>query len=366
MDPNAVSALLERSGARESLRVVSRGHGAWEPQGPHFAEEVRALAAALSGYGLRAGARGAVLGPEGSGTLRAELAVIAAGATLVPLDPVLSDEAVRRALESTGAIHAIASDERQLARVLALRPDLSALDLVLLMEAPPSERRPAALLAHAAMEVGAASLTTDPRLLRRAFAEGDGGTACLLVDSSGETRPVARAALVAFADTIARTLGLATGRSLLAALPVGGIERLGTVLAAWSSGATLLLADPGERLDAGLGQRPADSVVLDVEGLGRLYRAWNDDIGAMSWFGRGATRWALRQGRAPEPHPWRHRITEKLVLRRIRDNLGGRVVALDVFAPASAREPTPIDSFFAAVGLPVRYHSLQVDAVLAR
>jgi long-subunit acyl-CoA synthetase (AMP-forming) len=292
--------------------------------------------------------------------------VIAAGATLVPLDPALSDAAVHRALESTEAVQAIASDERQLARILALRPELSELELVLLMTAPPSERRPAALLAKAAMNVGAASLATDPSLLRRAFAESEGGTACLLVDPTGGTRPVGRAALFALADAVARALGLAAERSLLSALPVGGVERLGTALAAWGNDVTLLLADPGERPDAGLDQRPADSVILDVAGLERLYRAWNDDIGAKSWLGRGATRWALRQGRVPERHPWRHRIAEIVLLRRMRERLGGRAVALDVIAPAAGRAPSHIDLFFAAIGLPVRYLPSDAVAVLAR
>ena len=168
MGIDALSSLIDGPGTDAGPVVFSRGNGAWNGLAASFGGEVRGLAAALSGYGLGAGARAAVLGSESCGTLRAGLAIIAAGGTLVPLDPSLSDDGLRRALASTGAVQVIASDERQLARVLALRPDLSALELVLLMSAVPSERKPAALLVDAATTVGLASLASDPGQLRRA------------------------------------------------------------------------------------------------------------------------------------------------------------------------------------------------------
>lgn len=366
MGRTALVSLVDDFGAGAPPSVLARGNGAWELQGSRFHDEVRGLAAALSGYGLRAGACAAVLGFEGCGTLRAGLAVLAAGATLVPLDPALPDDALRRALASSGAVHAIASDERQLARILALRPDLSALELVLLTSAAPSERKPAALLVQAAVDVGAASLVGDPDLLRRALADSEGGTACLLVDAAGGTRPVSRAALLILADAIAQTVGVSPEKTVLAALPVGGVERLGASLAVLGRGATLLLPDPAERPDAGLDQRPADAILLDVTGLARLHRAWIEDIEAKSWLGRRAMRWALRQGREVERHGWKHRIAENLALRHLREKLGGRAAGLDVIATSQGRASSEVDEFFAATGLSLRYLSPDTTAALAR
>ena len=357
MGLNALSSLIESPGADAAPVVLSRENGAWIGQGARFGDEVRGLAAALSGYGLGSGARAAVLGSEGCGTLRAGLAVIAAGATLVPLDPSLSDDGLRRALASTGAVHAIASDERQLARVLALRPDLSALELVLLTSAAPSERKPAALLVETALAVGLASLASDPGQLRRALAESESGAACLLVDAAGEIREVGRTALLVLADVIAQALGLARGKTVLAALPVSGVARLGASLAVLSHGATLLLPEPAERPDAGLGQYPADAVLLELTGLERLFRAWNEDIEAKSWFGRGVTRWALRKGRGAERHGWKHRLADTLALRDLRDKLGGRAAGLDVIVSGGRSASSEVDAFFAATGLSLRYLS---------
>ena len=365
MGTDALSSLIDGPGADAGPVVFSRRNGAWTGEAARFGDEVRGLAAALSCYGLGAGARAAVLGSESCETLCAGLAVIAAGATLVPLDPSISDDGLRRALASTSAVHVIASDERQLARVLALRPDLSALELVLLMTAAPSERKPAALLVEAAMAVGLASLASDPGQLRRALTESEGRAACLLVDASGEIWEVGRATLLSLADVMARILGLARGKTVLASLPVGGVVRLGVSLAALSQGATLLLPDPAERPDAGLAQYPADAVMLDVSGLERLYRAWIEDIEARSWLGRGVTRWALREGRKVERSGWKHGLADRFALRELRGKLGGRAAGLDVIVSGGRRASSEVEAFFAATGLSVRYHSPDTGAALA-
>jgi long-subunit acyl-CoA synthetase (AMP-forming) len=296
-----------------------------------------------------------VLGSEGLGTLRANLAVIATGATLVPLDPRISDEGLRRVLASSGAVQAIASDERHLSRILSLRPDLPALELVLLDSAAPSERKTAALLVEAAIAVGIGNLADDPGLLRTTTAGGDSGAACLLVDAAGETRPVSRSSLLAVVDTIAQAVGVARGTTLLAALPVGSAERIGAALAVMSRGATLLLQDPSERPDAGLDQRPADAVLLDVNTLERLHRAWVADIDARPSLGRAATRWALRQGREAQPDGWKRRVAERLALAGLREKLGGRAARLDVIALQPGGASSDTESFFRATGLSLRY-----------
>ena len=366
MGIDALSSLIDGPGADAGPVVFSRGNGAWNGSASRFGDEVRGLAAALSGYGLGAGARAAVLGSEGCGTMQAGLAILAAGATLVPLDPSVSDDGLRRALASTGAVQVIAADERQLARVLALRPDLPALELVLLMSAAPSERKPAALLVDAATAVGLASLASDPDQLRRALAESEGRAACLLVDASGEILEIGRATLLSLADAMARAVGLAQGKTVLASLPVAGVVRLGASLAALSQGATLLLPDSAERPDAGLAQKPADAVLLDVSGLERLFRAWVEDIEARGWLGRGVTRWALREGRKADRDGWKHSLADRFALRELRGKLGGRATGLDVIVSGGRGVSSEVEAFFAATGLSVRYHSPDTGAALAR
>ncbi len=348
------------------LTVLSRSNATWNGQGARFEDEVRGLAAALAGYGLGAGARAAVLGPESRGTLRAGLAVISAGATLVPLDPSLPDDGLRRVLASTGASQVIASDERQLARVLALRPDLSALELVLLMTAAPSERKPAAMLVDAAIAVGLASLVSDPGQLRRAFTEGEGHAACLLLEDSGKISEVGRKSFASLSDAIVSDLGLTPGLTIFTSLPVGSAVRLAASLAALGRGGTLLLPDPGERPDAGLAQFPVDVVLLDVPGLERLFRAWNEDIEARSWLGRIMTRWALREGKKAGRNGWKHVLADRIALRELRGKLGGKATGFEVIVTGGRAASSEVEAFFAATGLSVRFHSPDTGAPLAR
>jgi long-subunit acyl-CoA synthetase (AMP-forming) len=366
MGTDALSSLIAGSGTAAAPAVLSRGSRVWNGEAARFGDEVCALAAALSGYGLSIGSRAAVLGSESRETLRAGLAVIVAGATLVPLEPSLSDDGLRRALATTGAVQVIASDERQLARVLALRPDLSALDLVLLMSAAPSERKPAALLVDAAIAVGVASLSTDPDQLRRAHGESGGHPACLLVGGSGEVVEVGRATLQSLANAMAQVPGVARGKTVLVSLPVGGAVRLAVSMVALGQGATLLLPDPAERPDGGLSEHPADAIVMDVPGLERLYRAWIEDVDAKSWIGRGLTRWALREGRKAERNGWKYGLADRLALRELRGKLGGRAAGVDVVATAGLRASSLVEAFFTAAGLEVRYHSPESGAALAR
>ena len=366
MGPNALSSLAESPPRDPSPVVQSRENGTWGPATSRFAEEIRELAAALSAYGLTPNHCAAVLGTDGRDALRAALAVLTASATLVPLDPSIGDDALRRVLESTGALHAIASDDRQLARILALRPDLPALDLVLLMAAAPSERKPPAMLVTAALEVGAARLRDDPECLARAHAEDGGQPACLLVDARGEGRTVGRDRLSALTGRIEEALGMAPGTTVLIALPAVGIERLGAVLAGLNRGATILLADPSERPDAGLTDHAVDAMLLTVAALERLHRAWIEDIEAKSWLARRLTRWGLRLGMNPAPRTWKHGLADRLVLRGLRAGLGGKVVGLTVIETPRGGAPSEVDAFFTAAGLSVRYLRLENGDTLAR
>jgi len=366
MGSSALSSVIERLGGHAQPAVLSHVSGSWGPLEGRFGHDARSLAAALAGYGLRVGSSAAVLGKEGYGTLCSAIAVIAAGATIVPVDPAASDDGLRRVLATTGAIHAIASDERQLARILALRPELPALELVLLIAASPSERKPAALLVSAAIEVGSAGLAAEPDLLQSGLAASEGGIACAQVDAKGESRPTSRAALVALSDALGNAMGIKSGMTVLSALPVGSIERLAIALAALGRQAGLLLPDPAERPDRGLLERSPDAILLDVASLERLHRAWLEDIQAKSLLARAATRWALRQAHASGQGGWKLGLAERVALRGLRDKLGGRTSTLHVVATERGGASSEVESFFGAVGLTVLYLSPGTGAVLAR
>lgn len=313
---------------------------------------MRALGAALLGYGLPPGGRVAVLGEEGRGTLVAQLAALAAGAALVPLDPTLPDEALRDALSRTGVVQAIAADERQLARLLAWRPDLPALDLVLLMEAEPSERRPPALTAESAVGVGSSRLAEQPDLLRKALSAGDErADALMFAVAAGRDKAVSRADLTALAGRIAETVGIGREAEALVVLPVTSLPRLAAALAAMARQASLFIASPAEPLDAGLAAHGIRRGLVDSASVGRLHRSWVAEIEARPWLSRTMTRWALVRGSDPVRHRLTRGVADALILKSWRRRFGGAIGAIHVVGPPLHPE---IQAFFSSIQVPLR------------
>lgn len=351
----ALSSLLTNLASVATPRVYARAGTAWIDGGAELGDEVRALAAALASYGLLPGACAAVLGSEGCDTLRAELAVLVAGGALVSVDPDLSDDALSRALTSFGAVQAIASDETQLARILKLRPDLPALELVLLMRAVPSERKPAALLADVAMRAGAEALVAEPPMLRDALEAGEAAGVLSVIQANGRARTVRRAGLEALAARIATAIDAGAERTVLTALPRGSVVRLAAALAVAGQGGALLLADPSGRPDGGLVEHPPDAAILSRASLEGLRQGWQAELDGRSWIGRGIARWSLRQGAARGRPGWKLGLAEAMTLRGLRERLGGRLTRLDVLDDGSTPVDASVQSFFEAIGLPVHY-----------
>ena len=291
------------SGRRGALSV--RTAGSWPPRAEDPTETARPLAAALIGYGLY---------------------------------PDAGDDRIRDGLARTRAVQAIVSDEIQLARLLAMRPDLPSLGLVLLMTASPSERRKAALLADEAITVGRERLAEDPDLLRRSLGVKDERAPAVLfpADGVGE-KAISRAELTKMAGRISDTLGVQSGAAFLVALPVSALARLAASLAALAHGATLCL--------------PAGKDGLDAVALAHLGEAWNAQIDARGWLARTAIRWALRVGTESQGRPWAMRVAELVALRALRQRLGGKLTRIHVIGPPIHPDTA---SLFQAIGAPIR------------
>ena len=348
--------------ARPEARV--RTASGWEDGGAEFGGEVRALAAAMVGYGLAPGAPVAVLGDAGPDALKAELAVLVAGGCLVSPDPALGETALANALAASDVVQAVACDENRLAFLLALRPDLPSLDLILLMRAKPSERKPAALLASSAIASGAALLESDPETLRKALAAAKPSDRAILYwRVAGASEALSRSGLASLTQQVARALQPARRKPVLVAVDAGSPVRLAAAVAVTDREGSLLLADPQERPDAGLREQPPRAVLLSTQALSRLAQAWREDIDRRSWPARTVARWSLRQRLTVEGGGgFKRRVANLLTLRKLRAQLGTDIGHLDVVRQKPARLDPGTDAFFETVGLPVR--DLTSDVVL--
>lgn len=366
MGQPALSAFLDRLATSANAVVRARAGTSWHEGGPDFARDVRAIAAALAGYGLAPGTSAAVLGSGGCDTLKAELAVLVAGASLVSVDPKAAGDVVAKALQARGVVHVIAVDENDLRRVLSVRPDLPTLDLVLLMNALPSERKPAAFLAEAAIPLGADALAADPSMLQQALVEGARSQSVTFVGARGDVSAFGRASVLALADHVANTVAAKAGAAILVALPAAGLQRLAVALGTLGRDAQLLIADPDDSPDAELSERLVSTMILSTEAFERLRDTWEAQLQGRSWFGRMIARWSIRQGEAPDRTVWKHKIAETVTLRSFRRRLGDGTVTLFVVTGKGERPDSETVRFFEAFGLSVNNFGESTATPLAR
>lgn len=245
---------------------------------------------------------------------------------------------------------AIVEDERQLRRILALRADLPQLEMVILLQGSPSERKAAALLVAAVVDAGARRLVEDPGLLARAHAGLAPDSPALVVPDGDGLAFLSRAALAAAAERLTDEVSFGPGRAVLVALPPDGPEAIAVVVGSLARGATVLMTPPRDRIADGLREKPPDGAVVTAAALRRLHAEWTDDLETRSWPSRVLLRWALSEGADPARHPRRYRLAEMLILSRIRRRWGGSLRGWGVVGGPPSAE---VSGFFAAIGVPI-------------
>jgi long-chain acyl-CoA synthetase len=321
------------------------------------------LAAALVTYGLEPGDRVAVYCREGHDAFQAESAVMAAGGVAVPLQGLRSEEGLATALRDSEARFVVVSDAERLRQMIFVRPDLPAVDMVLLSSGPEGERPAAATLVEAAGARGAAALARDPDLLARATrALGGGSDACLLPGAGRPARSVllTQDSVLGAAHALVTALQLTASDVVLLAQEHDPSLRRAAALGALSRGASIAFGSAG-RLEEDLEELAPTVAFVDRDALAAFQDTLSRRIAQKSFLVRPAFRWAVEQGRKraaaglsegriTTEAGWAHRVADRIALRALRGRAGSR---LRFFVSAGRPLPVERTSFLFALGLPV-------------
>jgi long-chain acyl-CoA synthetase len=185
-----------------------------------WAADARRFAAALVADGLRPGDTVAIL--AGTGTLWpvADLGVLMAGGVSVGIYPTSAPAQVRQIVADCGARLLVVDTHQQLAKALAVRPQLPALRRIVAADAFDDDVVPwAAWLAHGDASMPAAGAEVD----RRVAAASPDDTAILIYTSGSTGEPkgaeISHRYLLASSASIAESLGLGEGDTTLSFLP---------------------------------------------------------------------------------------------------------------------------------------------------
>ncbi len=185
-----------------------------------WADAARRFAAALVADGLRPGDTVAILAATGTLWPIADLGVLLAGGVSVGIYPTSAPRQVRQIVADCGARVLVVDTHAQLAKALAVRPELPALRRIVAGDAFTDDVVPwSAWLAHGEQSLEAASAEIDRRV---ASASAD-DTAILIYTSGSTGEPkgaeISHRYLLASAASIAESLGLRETDTTLSFLP---------------------------------------------------------------------------------------------------------------------------------------------------
>ncbi len=353
MPPRVVPDVLESPIVVNDEAWLLRAGPSWTAiTGRQLRDRVRSVAAALIHYGFGPGDAAALAAPGDPEALELMLAVAACGGVAVPVDPSLPEAGLFEALRRSRCRLAVTWNDEILRRVVFVRADLSDLELVLVVRPSPSERPTAALRLDAARSVGGSALAGEPDLLTGVVRGIDADSPAWV--APGSAGPASHAELLRLADATAGQVGLtASDRVLLAAGGLGP-ALVAPVIAALAAGATVAFA--GEDLAADLREVGPTLLVAEGRRLDALRRARAEALSKRSWPARKIHAWSLAQGLEPSHRPWATRLAEALALRRLREDLGGRLRGVGTLGgaidPEAARDYRAVGVAVVEVSLP--------------
>ena len=374
--PRTLPALFESAVERfaDNVLVREKHDGAW--QGTTY-REMRALAhrcaAGLRALGLAKGERVALIAEGRREWPVSELGILYAGGINVPISVKIEELGeLRFRLAHAGCRMAIASGS-QSRKILGVRADLPALELLILLDAP-DEPVPGTMLLSEVLERGAACLREDPNCVDAAWRSLQGDDPATISYTSGTTAdpkgivlshrnytanieqstamfPLEPGSVIllilpwdhAFAHTCGIYALAATGGSFASVQGRNWVEALRNIPANIREvRPTLLLSAPAL---AKTFRKGIEKAVRDKGAVPRLlFRAGVATATAYNGLGfdRGRGPRALLKPLVA--------LFDALVFRKIRANFGGR---LEYFVGGGALLDLELQRFFYAIGIPM-------------
>jgi long-chain acyl-CoA synthetase len=352
---------VERDPETEAIRFKSGG----VYQSLSYAElatRVRQLGLALVELGIGKGDRIAILAENRPEWVITDLSAVSMGAVVVPIYPTLPPSQVEYILRDAGARILFVSDSKQLEKALSIHPNLPVLSRIVVMD-PPAEL-PGETMTFTALLERSDSIPDGEARWRELTKAVQPADLASIVYTSGTTGEPKGAMLThrnftSNVQAVQQRFEVRPDDLLLSYIPLSHIfSRLVNYLVL-ACGATTAFAESIFTVATNLTEvRPTL-----MPSIPRLFESMQSRIlsaaNRQSLFRRRLFHWALGVGdaygeRKVAGHfipPWlavAHRVADRLVLRRVREQTGGRIRLLlsggSALAPETAR-------FFNSLGL---------------
>ncbi len=342
--------------------LLHKVDGSYRPiSSAQLATDVRRLAAALDGFGVRPGDRLALMAENGPHWPAVDFAVLGVGAVLVPIYPTVTGEQAAYVLDDCGAQLLFVQGTDRLAALLPLRAGLPALRRVVLIgdgEAPAGVLRLPEILA-------ATPPLSAEDFERRAAAVRPGDLATFIYTSGTTGKPkgvmLSHGNLASNIEASLECMEFRSGSTALSFLPLSHSFERAVDYMYFYRGVTIAYAESVQTVGQNLLEVRPHVFVSVPRIYEKLLARVRESVAASSAVRRRIFRWAERVGRAALP--WRlHRkrpsgllrfelaLADRLVFGKLRARLGGR---LEFAISGGAPLPRDVAEFFWAAGIEI-------------
>jgi long-chain acyl-CoA synthetase len=360
---------IAREHPRRALIRRCKGDGQRDYSTAEFTRLIQDAALGLIHLGVQPGDRVALVCETRPEWLLCDLAILSTGAVTVPVYTTLSASQMRYLLDDAGVTVAIASTRMQVAKLCEARQTLPRLGFIVQIDADPHPApQQSVITLSSVLERGAREHEVPESLAalenrRAAVKPSDLATIIYTSGTTGEPKGVmlSHGNIVANVFSTRDVLPLGSDDVALSFLPLShAFERLVNYVYLYR-GVSIAYAESIDTIARDLGAvRPTIMTgvprvfeklhgrVVDTVKKGSLVRRTMFEWGVRVGKQRSAA--TLAQRRVPVLTALQATIADRLVFRRIKERIGGR---LRYFISGSAPLSRSIAEFFHAVGLPI-------------
>ncbi|HET7725271.1 MAG TPA: long-chain fatty acid--CoA ligase [Propionibacteriaceae bacterium] len=360
MDSGHLAVRFAASAAAHASRPATRvgvGDGWTVRTYAELAADVRRLAARMVAWGLEPGDRVAIFAPNLPEWTLTDLACATAGLVSVPLYDTSTSDQARHILADSGCRTVFVAGADELGRVVAVRDQLPALERVVSFDAVPDGEGVTTL----ADEIAAAPADESAVDARLAAARAhDIATVIYTSGTTGEPKGVmlTHRGFTYQVDVLNDYFDLRDDDVSLCFLPLShALERAWTYMVLDNGALNTYVPDPRTVPEAMVRAQP-DLLVSVPRLYEKVYLAAQDKVSS-SKLKQAVMRWALGVGTAyhravdagERPGSYlalRFRVADRLVLKSVRDAMGG---PKKVLASGGAPLRRDVEEFFFACGL---------------